>query len=72
MIGHGLRHMSERDARRADDGAAVGREVAGQQGHQGRLADAVAPDETNPLTLLHMQVGGIEKRFAAQIERDAL
>lgn len=44
----------------------------GQQGHQGRLADAVAPDETNPLTLLHMQVGGIEKRLAAQIERDAL
>ena len=63
--------MSERDARRADDSAAVG-EVAGQQGHQGRLADAVAPDETNPLTLLHMQVGGIEKRLAAQIERDAL
>lgn len=44
----------------------------GQQGHQGRLADAVAPDETNPLTLLHMQVDGIEKRLAAQIERDAL
>ena len=72
VLGHGLRHVPERDARRADDGAAVRREIAREQGHQGGFADAVAPDEADPFSLFDVQVRLVEQRLAAEVERNAL
>ena len=54
----------------AVDLAAVGRQLAGDQLQQGRLAGAVAPQQAEPLARLDLQVDAVEQRRAAEGHAD--
>jgi hypothetical protein len=64
-----LRHERELEPGLAPHPAVVGREIAGDDLEQARLAGAVAPDEADPLARLDREARPIEQRDVAVGER---
>ena len=70
-LGHLLRHLGDPPARRHATVAGVGREPAGEQGEQRRLAGAVAADQADLLAGVDGDAGAVEHELDAAAQRDS-
>ena len=57
-----LRHITQAQARLAPDLAGIGLNLAGDDAQQARFAGSVAPDQANPLALVHDQGCVVQQR----------